>query len=1464
MLQRSIATRFRILLVTLLCLYGSGLALASTVVLDPAGPPQAEVVVLSDSRGDVTLEFRFGRMEVDTIVENGVSWVVPSIAGANLTSVSGFPELPELSVWIQLLGTDPQIHLLESDDLHRQFGTVRPAAEPLDRTAAADLRRIPNNDYYAGSESYPLHAAEIPVSGDLNSARVVLVTFHPVQYRAHSQEWTIHTRIRVRISCTIPRALDQMGRNSRTSFGPFARAILNPHPDTISDSSATPRLLLVTESQFLNALQPFIDWKNRSGVPVRTIIYSQAASSAETLRAYLRNLCQTLNPAPDYLLLVGEVSIIPPFFGVSSTLTDHPYSLLNDGDYLPDISVGRIPCLNATECSGWVNRLLAAERDLTQIPQPRGTVFSSQEYVDPQHGIYVTNLFTGAGMTVDQLQEPHSGTLSAMVNALNNGPSWDFYIGHGYAQGWSSVHPNFTSAEATSLTASRAPIIVSVACATADMDFPGSSLAESWVLRQNIPGALAYIGATENTPFFRSDTLGIGVLRAVFLQQCERLGPAVDLGRLAAAQCFPQAPGGLTEATIQQFVLLGDPSMRVVSASPQSITVTYPATMPVGTQNCTVTIQKNSSPVADAEVCLMSDAGELYVVRRSDTQGQAILPVDLANPVTLHLTVTARNVIPFQSDLHVIRQGGALPDVRDVRVVDPAGDNDGQADAAESAQLRLFIINHGNNPSLAGTAGLSCVDPRVQISNNRITVPVIAANDSLPLTPNFTLSVSDTVADLSNVLLRISLRADNGDSSVLIRPLILHAPRLVYIGSVLSEDSGNGDGNPDAGERLALDLRFVNLGSDRAASPVCSLFALPAGIDVMNPSWSSEQVASGDTVSVRYLLQTDASLSRGFHMEYSYQVTAQNALPVTGWDSQRIGRVPVFLYVLDPMPEQVDAVESVLTSLGVEYERGTVMPQELIRYTSIWVFCGIFPNKAMLPEVDAIRLSQYLDQHGSCYWEGGDVWVFDTRTVLHPYFHIRGVNDGTSNAGPVDGESGTAFSGMSFNYPGENSFIDQLAPETGAITLLRNVHAGTSYAVAIGYSNLDYRTVGSSIELGSLADGESPSTRIQLFREILNWFHIESRADSYPPVIQHEPVTAWPQSGTAIPLIADVIDASGLLNVDIEYHIGDGPVRVVTMAMSDGRYRGELPGWSYGTEISYRIRATDNSTLHNMSETLDNLLTISALPQMPYQENFSGITSVDLYPAIHAGDSCSWSLTNYPETVPVLELHGSGSASSGISYTTDAFDCSRLTSAYVSFQQFLRDGENNHGSLARVTASTDGGLNWPYDVWDCARQGTGVLDEGMVISDNLPWMAGQSSVMLRFEFFGKWYWRLWDIKVQGETAPVTKPVRDLVICPVPEGIRLLWSKVPDALAYSILATSTSLNHGLFEPIAEVYDTSFIDTDMSFMSRFYQANAILERGITPWISGQPQPMQRIPAIRLQDLNWNSKINSRLPR
>ncbi len=185
-------------------------------------------------------------------------------------------------------------------------------------------------------------------------------------------------------------------------------------------------------------------------------------------------------------------------------------------------------------------------------------------------------------------------------------------------------------------------------------------------------------------------------------------------------------------------------------------------------------------------------------------------------------------------------------------------------------------------------------------------------------------------------------------------------------------------------------------------------------------------------------------------------------------------------------------------------------------YEAIFVCLGIYPNNYILadpsPEGDA--LINYLNNGGRLYMEGGEVWFYGPMLPnwynFNPHFGITPQGDGIGDMGPVVGETGTFTNGMSFAYGGENLWMDRIDTTGGSFRIF---HDGDNvYYCGVANDPGDYRTVGTSFELGLLTDGTAPSTRAVLLDSIMKFFGIINPADTIPPL--DPPITEVEKSGT--------------------------------------------------------------------------------------------------------------------------------------------------------------------------------------------------------------------------------------------------------------------------------------------------------------------------------------------------------------
>lgn len=200
----------------------------------------------------------------------------------------------------------------------------------------------------------------------------------------------------------------------------------------------------------------------------------------------------------------------------------------------------------------------------------------------------------------------------------------------------------------------------------------------------------------------------------------------------------------------------------------------------------------------------------------------------------------------------------------------------------------------------------------------------------------------------------------------------------------------------------------------------------------------------------------------------------------------------IVIIELDGSPITGSAITTCLQNLG--YSKPIYIAQNVSRYPleatldAVFVPLGIYPNNHTLADAEAEMLKQYLELGGNLYLEGGDTWYFDPQTVLHPMFSIQPVADGTGDLNVITGKAGTFTELMSFNYNGENSWIDHIDPISPAFTIFSN--SSPSYNCAVAYYSGTYKTIGASFEFGGLVDATPPSTKMRLLEEILDFFNV--------------------------------------------------------------------------------------------------------------------------------------------------------------------------------------------------------------------------------------------------------------------------------------------------------------------------------------------------------------------------------------
>jgi hypothetical protein len=712
--------------------------------------------------------------------------------------------------------------------------------------------------------------------------------------------------------------------------------------------------------------------------------------------------------------------------------------------------------------------------------------------------------------TFNPIYDP-TGNIGDVNAAVNGGTSVINYCGHGSPTSWGST--GFSNSNVTSLTnGDMTPWIVSVACNNG-VFHTGTCFAEAWQ-RKDGGGSVMFLGASISQPWdppmrgqdYFADMFNGGYDYSAHAGQN---GLSTTEGRTSlGAIIFNGLALMTTESgtsddweTAKTWILFGDPSMQARSDVPAELTLSTNVVM-VGIPYAT-TVTAGGAPVEGAMVTLSQDGN--YFTGITDASGNVNITHTLISDDAL-LVVTGFNTETIYETVSVIPSSGAYVIHASHTINDIAGNANGLLDYGESVMFSISLTNVGSEDANNVEVNLSTDDDYITITDGTKNYGTIPAGETIEVENGFAFDVAGNIPDEHNIMFNLeSSGKDTWNSSF---SDMGHAPVLMFGGYTISDAGGNGNGKLDPGETVDLTISVNNDGSSDAAGVVSLLSSTSEFIEIATSSMIYGPITAGgfseQVCTVTAVSETPAGHSALFSMD----LTANLGVSGSGELFLIVGQIPVLVIDMDKNKNSANEMMIHLNNLGVGADLVEGWPDEMSLYSSIFVCLGIYPDNHVLNAAQGQKLADFLNEGGNVYMEGGDTWAYDQGTPVHSMFNISGLEDGGADLGNILGQSGTFTEGLSYNYNGDNSYIDHIAPTGDAFTIFKN--QTPSYNITIAYDEGNYRTIGSSSEFGGLADGDA--TKDFLMHQYLDFFGIESIWVSVP-----ETTTATVEFGQAYP-----------------------------------------------------------------------------------------------------------------------------------------------------------------------------------------------------------------------------------------------------------------------------------------------------------------------------------------------------------
>ncbi len=868
------------------------------------------------------------------------------------------------------------------------------------------------------------------------------------------------------------------------------------------------RYLIITHDNFYDAILPLAQWKHKKGMKTKIVRLSEIGNTAPQIRDYIVNAYNNWQVKPEYVLFVGAPNFIP-FPLVLGWNSDNYYTNIS-GDLYNEILSGRLTVHTNDEAQTVVQKILAYERTPNTMDTmwfKRSCLIANEDYgYYPPIGNdtvywndvrYAKNLMLANGYDlIDTLSAGLGNSAYNVYQSINNGRGFLMYRGTGLGNWYSpfECNPDNTT------NGTKLPIVLSFTCRTMGTGSTPAP-AEKWLLTgtpTNLRGGAGFFATTTVgggfITFLRS-AVSRGFFDALFIEGKRTFGEACEGGRKKVYSMYPYSGG---DEEYVGFTTVGDPEMNIWTAPPCSLLVTHPQLIPFGYANFSINVTKaiNSTPVNNAFVCVVGKQDtNIYKLDTTDTEGNAYFSL---NPTiagdTVYITVTGKNLRPYES--YMIVGYTEIPYVVYLKsIIDDSlyGNNNHYINPGETINLPLWVKNWGDSTARDVTGTLRTNDPYVVFLDSIKSFGNIYGQDSAFTGNNgYKFSISEDCPDMHNINFDL-LCNDYYDSTWVSHfSYSVGAPLLIFQEAQIS--GGNGNISIEPGETVFVKVLLKNSGHSPIDSVNSLLQSLSSYVVIIDSMGSYEHIGIDSIAqndSNPFILYADSSTPHGTIANFQVILSALSYQD-TIYFSLTIGKKDYYLWnpAVNQQPGQ--NIHNILSNNGYSGEIGSNLPTDLRCYNSIFVCLGVFPNNYVIPNnsSEAIMLTEFANNGGRLYMEGGDVWFYDPLMGGHDFSNLFGLYpdaDGGSDMGPISGISGTFTDGMFFNYTGENDWMDHISPSSpGSFLIFRDTD--NYYNCGVAYDAGNYRTVGTSFEIGMLVDGSPPSTRAILLDSIMHFF----------------------------------------------------------------------------------------------------------------------------------------------------------------------------------------------------------------------------------------------------------------------------------------------------------------------------------------------------------------------------------------
>ena len=834
------------------------------------------------------LEFNGGDFTKSSVIIEGGKFFHLNFQGEPTLLEKGNPQLPKMVRSIIIPdNAKMKVKILETE--YTEFDlAVAPSKGSITRNINPETIPYTFSDVYKTNALYPGTLAELSDPYIMRDIRGMTVTVYPFRYNPISNTLRVYTKILVEI---IEDGVDDQNVKTRQNEGInkhftqlYSEHFINydmTRYDTVVERG---RMIVIAYGDFMDAVQPYVDWKNQKGIQTDLYDVYEMGSNSTGIKNFIQSEYDSDSDLC-FVQLVGDHAQVPTIMvsNGGGGGSDPSFALLDGNDSYPEIFVGRFSASSLSHVQTQIERTIYYERDITEgswLHKGSG-IASNQgpgddgEY-DNQHSDVIRQKLLDYNYTeIDQIYDP-SGTDQQGIDAINDGRGIINYTGHGSVTSWgngASLNINQVNNLENDW---ELPHVISVGCVNGSFE-NNTCFAEAWLRATNNSngaptGAVAFYASTVNQYWnepMRAQDHTVDLLVGYNYSNNQPVDKKYTIGGLwYNGSCnMMDVYGSSGIDMFLTWIIFGDASLDIRSDIPMQISASHTGTLFIGDEGYEVITN-----VPDALVAI-SDNGTLLGSGYTDESGDVVVvlspPPD--SPTELTLTVTGYNRVTKIEPVSVIAPSGPFLVVLEYSATTS---DDDVIEYGEDVTLSVTLENIGIETAANVMAYFTSDDTFIEIDNGSASFGNVAPNSTSTVSSACTFLVSTDVPDEHHFQLLANIQS-SGETWEEIISLTAYAP-IISVGgfSVINDDNGNG--NLDPGETADLNVILSNSGGADGENINALLSCDNPNITITENQDQLGEIEDSSTGVVSYAVSASSNIPLGEGVIFDIAVTADN------------------------------------------------------------------------------------------------------------------------------------------------------------------------------------------------------------------------------------------------------------------------------------------------------------------------------------------------------------------------------------------------------------------------------------------------------------------------------------------------------------------------------------------------------------------------------------------------------------